>query len=198
MLISEAYREQNKQLHREGDYGLSGHKLARMVQGISIAHNTRNILDYGCGQRTLEGALGFPIKNYDPCIEGLDAPPEPANIVVCGDVLEHIEPEFLDAVLDDLKRVTFVMGLFYIDTRPAQKTLPDGRNAHLIQQPASWWFPRLYERWSSVQITDQLFNSRETPGLVKSLGFFARVEKPRGRQHCALDAPPASWSNKIA
>jgi hypothetical protein len=26
---------------------------------------------------------------------------------------------------------------------PAGKTLPDGRNAHLIQKPSSWWLPKL-------------------------------------------------------
>ena len=179
MLISESYREQNKQLHKVGDFGNSGRKMAQCVYGMSVAHQTKNILDYGCGQRLLEKALGFPIKNYDPCIEGLDSPPEPANIVVCGDVLEHIEPEYLDAVLDDLKRVTHIVGMFHIDTRPALKTLPDGRNAHLIQQPAEWWFPKLYARWSSVHITDQLFDSRTTPGLRKSLGFYATVERKR-------------------
>jgi hypothetical protein len=179
MLISEAYREQNKQLHKGGIFGTSGHKMAPLVGGMAIVHKTRNILDYGCGQRLLENALGFPIKNYDPCIEGLDAPPEPANIVVCGDVLEHIEPECLDAVLDDLHRVTHVVGMFHVDTRPAMKTLPDGRNAHLIQQPAEWWFPKFFKRWSSVHIVDQLFESRANPGVIKSLGFYATVERKR-------------------
>lgn len=178
-LISEAYREQNKQLHEAGFYGTSGHKMVHQVLELCESRGSMDILDYGCGQRTLEFALGVPIRNYDPCIPGLDRVPQPAEIVVCGDVLEHIEPECLDAVLDDLKRLTKGVGLFHVDTRPAQKMLPDGRNAHLIQQPATWWFPKFWERFVSVQIADSLFNSKTTPGLVKSLGFTVIVEGTR-------------------
>jgi len=114
--------------------------------------NTRDILDYGCGQRTLEQALGFPIRNYDPAIPGLDTPPEPADLVVCTDVLEHIEPECLDDVLDDLRRVTRKVGFFVIANRPAKKILPDGRNAHLIQEGIDWWRPRIAARFALHQI----------------------------------------------
>lgn len=179
MLISESYKEQNKQLHSAGTYGISGYKLAGEVMELCKALNTRDVLDYGCGQRTLEAALTFPIKNYDPCIPGVDAPPEPADIVVCGDVLEHIEPVCLDAVLDDLKRVTRKVGLFVIDTRPAKKTLPDGRNAHLIQEPAEWWFPKLFARFKVVQFTQVEFESRTTPGVIKQAGLLAAVRGPR-------------------
>jgi hypothetical protein len=69
--------------------------------------------------------------------------PRPADIVCCIDVIEHIEMEYLDAVLLDLKEITREVGFFSVHTGPAVKSLPDGRNAHLIQQPSSWWFPNL-------------------------------------------------------
>lgn len=147
MLITPAYVEQNQQLFKvEPDYGTSGKTWAKYVR--SLAPNPRSILDYGCGRRTLEQALGFPIQNYDPCIKGFEDPPDPADMVVCTDVLEHIEPECLDAVLNDLKRVTRKKGFFVIATRRAAKTLADGRNAHLIVQPPEWWLPKLQERFS--------------------------------------------------
>ncbi len=68
MLITESYKEQNRKLHEAGGYGVSGHKWAPIVLHL-IAKTGKDILDYGCGARTLERALGFPIKNYDPCIE---------------------------------------------------------------------------------------------------------------------------------
>lgn len=175
MLLTESYREQNKLLHSDGNYGLKGHLYAPKVVALAQTIGTDDILDYGCGQHTLQRALDFPIKEYDPCIEGFDSPPKPAAIVVCTDVLEHIEPDCLDDVLDDLARLTLVAGLFAVDTRPAQKILPDGRNAHLIQKPADWWFPKIYSRFCMVQMTDILFSSNTTPGLVKSLGFIATV-----------------------
>jgi hypothetical protein len=80
---------------------------------------------------------------YDPGIPGKDAAPRPADIVFCTDVLEHIEPDKLLHVLADLARVVKKMGYFTIHTGPAQKTLPDGRNTHLIQEKKQWWKNRL-------------------------------------------------------
>jgi len=71
--------------------------------------------------------------------------------VTCIDVLEHIEPELLENVLDDLQRVVDKYGLFTIHTGPAQKILPDGRNAHLIQQPLAWWSEKLIKRFTILK-----------------------------------------------
>jgi len=147
-LMSESYKQQNQQLHEGGSYGIRGHLAAERVFQLADLYKTRDILDYGCGQRTLQAALGFDIRNYDPCIAGLDTEPEPADLVVCGDVLEHVEPEYLDNVLDDLQRVTRHIGYFIIANKPAGKTLPDGRNAHLIQEGNDWWMPRLMARFT--------------------------------------------------
>lgn len=147
-LISETYRELNRKLHELSYYGVSGRLYADRVKDLSRRLQTTDILDYGCGKRTLEATLGFPIKNYDPCIAGLDSQPQPADIVACIDVLEHIEPDHLDNVLDDLKRVTKQVAFLYVATRPAKKFLPDGRNAHLIQESVWWWLPKLARRFS--------------------------------------------------
>jgi hypothetical protein len=152
MLISNEYKELNRQLHGQGHYGVSGAGWAEHVRKLSLMMNTQDILDYGCGTRTLEQSLGFPIHNYDPCIVGLDAPPNPAQIVVCTDVLEHVEPDCVDAVLDDLQRCTLGTGFFVIATGAARKVLPDGRNAHLIQQGTRWWLPKLCERFDVVNV----------------------------------------------
>jgi hypothetical protein len=53
--------------------------------------------------------------------------------------MEHVEPEYLDSVIDDLKRIIINTGFFSIATIPARKTLMDGRNAHLIIKPVNWW-----------------------------------------------------------
>jgi hypothetical protein len=72
--------------------------------------------------------------------------------VVCTDVLEHIEPELLDFVLDDLRRVTRKVGFFVIHTGASTKTLADGRNTHLIQQPREWWHLKLARFFRVAQI----------------------------------------------
>lgn len=173
MLISEEYRQENKRLHDAGEYGHKGHIFAPNVIALSKSLGTTDVLDYGCGNHTLQMMLPFPIKEYDPCVAGYDELPQPAKIVICTDVLEHIELDCLDAVLDHLKSLTLEIGYFSIDTRPAQKFLSDGRNAHLIQERASWWFARLWERWASIQALDNLHRPE------KSLGLIVAVTHPR-------------------
>jgi len=131
-------------LHHENIYyGVGGKKHKEMVLKIAEQMKTTSILDYGCGKGYLAKELPFPIWEYDPAISGKDMPPRPADIVVCTDVLEHIEPDNILAVLADLKRVVKKCGVFVIHTGAAQKTLPDGRNTHLIQQGKQWWKNRL-------------------------------------------------------
>ena len=42
---------------------------------------------------------------------------------------------------------------FFTMKRLAGKTLADGGNAHLIQQPARWWLPRIMERFDLARFT---------------------------------------------
>jgi hypothetical protein len=138
--ISQDYVTLNKQLHEQNwDYGGHGDKYAKIVLKLAESQKLKSILDYGCGKGSLAAALNFPIWEYDPCVPGKEAAPRPAEFVVCTDVLEHIEPDNLGATLEDLKRVTLATAFFSIHTGPAKKVLPDGRNAHLIQQGMDWW-----------------------------------------------------------
>jgi len=140
-LISAEYLKQNHQLHRDNlAYGVGGGKHSKTILDMMKASSDiKSVLDYGCGKGYLAKALDFPIWEYDPAIPEKSASPKPADLVVCTDVLEHIEPELLKYVLDDLRRCTKQVGYFTIHTGPAKKTLPDGRNTHLIQQPREWW-----------------------------------------------------------
>lgn len=152
-VISPEYLALNKQLHAENpDYGVSGSKRADVVRKMVAATKPLSVLDYGCGKGTLAMSLPFPIWEYDPAIPGKDAPPRPADLVVCTDVLEHIEPEFLEAVLLDLARCTQKVCYVVVNTGPARKTLPDGRNTHLIQQPREWWQQTLAHHFTVAKI----------------------------------------------
>ena len=139
-LISDDYRILNSKLHDENEkYGTSGHMRAKDVVSLCEKIGSWDVLDYGCGKGTLAKALTFKIAEYDPCIAGKDFTPNPADLVICSDVIEHIEPVSLDAVLLDLCRVIKRHGYFIIHTTAASKFLPDGRNAHLIQRSHEWW-----------------------------------------------------------
>jgi hypothetical protein len=150
--ISESYRQQQVKLHEDPNYGVASVGYAPLVAHVVRRYDVKHLLDYGAGKMRLKAALGdqdidIGYTPFDPAVPGWDAPPEPCDGVACIDVLEHIEPDCLDEVLDDLARVTQRVGIFTVSTRPARKVLEDGRNAHLIQQPGRWWLPRFLERF---------------------------------------------------
>lgn len=148
-LISANYRDLNSQLHKENlAYGVGGDKHTDMViQMVNALKKTSetipSVLDYGAGKGRLAASLSFPIAEYDPAFPEKAAMPRSADIVICTDVLEHIEPDKLLFVLDHLRQLVKQIGYFVIHTGPAHKTLPDGRNTHLIQQEKQWWKNRL-------------------------------------------------------
>ena len=155
-LISDAYKEQNIEAHKEPAWGTTAHHYANLVRGLSNELHAESILDYGAGKQTLKGACPeLPIQSYDPAISEISLPPEPCDLVCCIDVLEHIEPEYLDNVLDDLQRVTKKMGFFDISTVKAIKKLPDGRNAHLIIESEHFWLPKLLDRFGIGMVRNE-------------------------------------------
>jgi len=177
MLITEEYKKLNENLHETNKhYGTSGVKLADYVLGVAKTLNTTDILDYGCGKGTLAANLPFEIKQYDPCVAAHSATPEPAQIVICSDVLEHIEPDCLLAVLDDLWRVTKESILMVIHHGAAKKVLADGRNAHLIQEDEQFWLTLIMQRFRVV-----LFQSSGVPNddPAKIMLEYRIVAEPR-------------------
>ena len=126
---------------------MGGAKHADTVLKLAKSVEAQSILDYGCGKGELAKALPFGICEYDPAITGKNMSPRPADLVVCTDVLEHIEPDRLQFVLADLARCVRKLGFFTIHTGPAQKVLADGRNAHLIQKPVAWWLTKFLDRF---------------------------------------------------
>ena len=148
MLISDAYRDEQKALHARGNYGTASLGYGGIVTKLCNQIGADTLLDYGCGSmQNLKKVLGVPVEyaGYDPAVPAFSAAPAPADLVVCIDVLEHIEPECLEAVLSDLRRCTEAFAFVTVHTGPAVKVLSDGRNAHLIQQPLEWWFPKFHE-----------------------------------------------------
>ena len=89
----------------------------------------------------------FRYQAYDPCVPEYAKEPVASQMVACCDVLEHIEPDMIDGVLDHLQRLTEQVGFFSINTTNAMKTLPDGRNAHILQRPPEWWLGKIMERF---------------------------------------------------
>lgn len=171
--ISEEYLKQQQELHKNPSYGVASLEFSLLVAQLVKQANIQSISDYGAGKkRLLKGlkAYGVTPENYYPFDPAFPEYGEPksADLVCCIDVLEHIEPAKLSVVLEELAPITVGLGFFSIHMGPATKVLPDGRNAHLIQQPTSWWLPRLCEHFNVLELQQhQIFGS----------GFWCIVKK---------------------
>lgn len=152
-LITEDYQKMMVRMHKKWrSFGKGSNKRRREdVEKLGF----EDILDYGCGK----GSLDFPnIGRYDPGVEEFSDDPEPRDLVVCTDVLEHIEPDLIDNVLEHIQSKMKKKGYFTIGLDKANKKLPDGRNAHLLIETEEWWLDKLseYFRVESHQILKDL------------------------------------------
>jgi hypothetical protein len=160
MLISEEYRAANQKLHAANPhFGTTARRYAPRLMELLSAVGARSFVDYGCGKGDLaqwfrSENIDIKVVEYDPAIPGKDVSPEPADVVACIATLEHIEPDCVDDVLDHIQQLALKAAYLVIDTVPAKKTLPDGRNAHLIVEPWTWWEKKLSQRWKILRIED--------------------------------------------
>ena len=151
-LISEEYKELLKVQHVIKDFGRGGIKSAPLIKDLMRQLNTKKVLDYGCGKGTLTDMLP-EVQRYDPAIPQFSAPPAGADLVVCRDVMEHVEEDMIDAVLDDIKRLARKAAWFQIVFGPSGEWLADGRNTHISVHPIDWWTEKLKQRWPVVHVT---------------------------------------------
>jgi hypothetical protein len=153
-LISADYLEQNRALHKIPTYGAGSIQYMTQIEDLVCrSMPILNALDYGCGKGNLKKAFEarfpfIPMQNYDPVT--FPCTPRRADLVVCTDVLEHVEPECLDDVLFHLRAIADKRLFLQIATRPAKKKLPDGRNAHLIQEDSDWWAEK-FAGWKTLR-----------------------------------------------
>jgi hypothetical protein len=173
-LITPCYMTQQRLLHAAGDYGVSSGRWAPQIKQVFDKEECKSLLDYGCGQGQLKQSLGDIVTEYDPCIDGKNSDPAPADMVVCTDVLEHIEPECLNDVLHHLHSKVRKRLFVVIHLLPAQKTLADGRNAHLLVEPPEWWRERFAKLFRILQWT--VLEDRELVALLQPLNALPQIK----------------------
>lgn len=135
-LLSDDYRATLRWLHQiDPKYG-SGAEHANQVSILMRAVGTEDVLDYGCGKGALAKKLGVPIKQYDPGID--DVLPEPADIVVCANVLQEVEDKSLNAVIEHVAKLTKRVAFFEVATRPSAEWIAERVAAHGAMDN-KWW-----------------------------------------------------------
>ena len=147
-VYSKEYVEQLKSLHedrgRPRGFGGKIKNLGKFYKYMEL-WCPNSLIDYGCGKGHILSYIQekFPnvlVEGYDPAIRMFSRiPKREYECLFSNDVLEHIEPNHLTSVLKHMNQISSKYLWLRIDTKPARKTLPDGRNAHLILESSDWW-----------------------------------------------------------
>lgn len=155
-MISQAYLELNRQLHKDPNvkYGYKGWQQADAVLACAREFEADSILDYGAGKQTLSAQLnklGFRnVIDFDPAISSISRQPEPTDLVVCSDVMEHVEPPYIENVISDLHRLTKKALFLRVCTIPCtSKSLPDGSDPHRSIMSKREWQSLFYKRFKA-------------------------------------------------
>lgn len=131
---------------KRDDYGPGKpDKWLKFCLGLKKKHGAKSFLDYGCGKGGLLKSLEhkLEVQGYDPCVPEYNKEPGKADIVFCADVLEHVEEDKIDNVLRHVESLTKKVCFMHIATKESNKTLPDGRNTHILIKPYEWWKNKL-------------------------------------------------------
>ena len=153
MSISNEYVEQYKLMHKSNDGMFPGQQtmfvkdyVSRMIE----LYGCKTILDYGCGKGyqytrfNVHAEWNCSVTLFDIGVDELsNKPSNSVDFVLSTDVLEHCETDFIPEILKELNDYADKCVLVSISTRPAKKTLPDGRNAHLTVKEPDWWISQI-------------------------------------------------------
>lgn len=124
------------------DYGTKGYRWVQHVLDMTEPGDT--VLDYGCGKGRFAEKMrgkGRTVIEYDPGIPGKDAHPEPADMVLCTDVLPFVESDRLAATIAHIEALARKAYFVAIPYHPEHK-LKDRRGmasrGHIVMPPDEW------------------------------------------------------------
>jgi hypothetical protein len=184
-MISNEYKKILTDIHDSSPFGKRS-KLPAHLESFIEEINPNSILDFGCGKGRLVSTLTekYPTKlisGYDPGNTSYDRSLDDVNVdlLISSDVLEHIEPEYLDETLKYLStKSRYIYHLIALS--PAKLILPDGRNAHLILESNVWWREKFLDLNYTIIKEDYLEfyktpKATNVPLLIKK--YFIMAEK---------------------
>jgi len=158
-LFTDEYAALQRELHAGGNYGVTGSQytpsIFHAICQLAKRHGAISVLDYGSAAGNTFAALqqqywlppGVVFHYYDPFIPEHSQTPEVVDLVICADVMEHVEPQCTRAVLDHIARITRRLVFFSIALTPAGKVMSDGRNAHINLRSQEFWLREIQRRF---------------------------------------------------
>ena len=144
IMISDSYKKMLTDIHDTSPFGKRS-KIPKYLEEFIAQVKPTSMIDFGCGkgrlvQRLREDYPSIVVTGYDPGNREFSESMEgrSADLIISTDVLEHVEPEHIDLTLKFLSsKSRYIYHLIALS--PAKLILPDGRNAHLIQESPEWW-----------------------------------------------------------
>lgn len=170
MLITKDYIHELKKIHKKDeDWGTGPRGNIIRICNFLYANNVKRLLDYGCGKgENLGWFLPIVVTNYDPAIPEWSRCPKAEDYLLCTDVLEHVEPAYIENVIEHLVSKFNKKAFLSIPLKKSKKLLSDGRNAHLIVKPAFWWI-ELLQRFCFVEHLEFAQDSDEQDDILITL-----------------------------
>ena len=183
-MISKEYKKMLQREHRRASFGKRA-KMPRHLFDFIIHCDPQTILDCGCGKGKLIETLKVQfsdkiITGYDPANAEFDYSIDDKvyDLIYSSDVLEHVEPEFIDQTLAYLStKSKYIYHLIALS--PAKLILADGRNAHLIQETPEWWKQKFIDHGYTI-LKEEYFDvvkdkpTMAAPMLVKKYIIMAK------------------------
>lgn len=143
--LEEQLPEMYRKMHRGGAFvGNSWEARLQNFKEFLAFRESGRILDFGCGPT---GGLAKHfgdglVVSHDPYVKEYEADPwnEKFDVFFSCDVFEHLTQEYLLQLTRRLCKHTSINLVFIVlSTRPANKLLPNGLNAHITIRTAQWW-----------------------------------------------------------
>lgn len=199
--ISPEYQQILKDEHEEAVWGTTGarnagHLILPQLERMQAWLPEVTLLDVGCGTGTLvehlrgrlsvSGLRQVHFYEYDPGVKGRDDPDilmsKVYNMVTTTDVLEHVEPAYLDNLIRAMSNACTHRQCHYIACSPDGHRLPDGRDRHLTVEPPIWWCDKLDRvTGSTFQVIEYHHIERLQRGEMRPAAFIVLDRVKTGR-----------------
>jgi len=184
-MISNDYKKILTKIHDTSPFGKRS-KIPKHLENFIAEIKPTSILDFGCGkgrlvQRLTEDYPDIAVSGYDPGNKEFDTSLDntKVDLIISTDVLEHVEPEHIDQTLEYLSNKSrYIYHLIALS--PAKLILPDGRNAHLIQESPEWWKKKFLNLNYRIIKEDYLEFYKTPKGTKKQMlvkNYFIMAEK---------------------
>tara|TARA_R110000823_G_scaffold57072_2_gene138498 strand:- start:224 stop:727 length:504 start_codon:yes stop_codon:yes gene_type:complete len=154
-LISHTHAQRYRDYYARTEIASRPNRWQQTIEILAHAIGAESVLDYGCGGAVSLGRyMDMDVRNYDPGLPEHAAEPEPADIVVCLDVLEHIETDTEQDVIRHLESLALKALFITVSCQESQsKKLPDGTPWHSHVRPQEYW-RQVFAGYQEIACTD--------------------------------------------